>query len=158
MLSCLIQNNQAGQGCADMKGSLELTVSLFAICEVRWDLDQAPLVDTHPHQSFVHPCDQLLLANKHIVGATTVVTGTHAQKQVMLYTCKETAALHSFGALLQTYLYHKTKCSVVLFYQWLYLLSENNLEGTNKSPIFWQLTNKSIHRVQIPPKRLKGEY
>lgn len=52
------------------------TVSTLSVGEVRGDLHQTSLVDTHPHQSFVHPFDQLLLANKHVVRAATVVTET----------------------------------------------------------------------------------
>lgn len=52
------------------------TVSPFSVGEVRGDLHQAPLVDTHPHQGFVHPFDQLPLSNKHVVGAATVITAT----------------------------------------------------------------------------------
>lgn len=63
--------------CRGVKPHLSIrTVALFSVGEVRGDLHQAPLVDTHPHQSFVHPLDQLLLTDKHVVGAATVVTET----------------------------------------------------------------------------------
>lgn len=49
------------------------TVALFSIGEVGGDLHQTSLIDTHAHQSFVHPFNQLLLSNIHVVGAATVV-------------------------------------------------------------------------------------
>lgn len=52
------------------------TISLFAIGEFRGDLHQTSLVDAHPHQGFVHPCNQLLLAHKHVVGAAAIITET----------------------------------------------------------------------------------
>lgn len=52
------------------------TVTSFSVGELRWDLHQAPLVDTHPHQGLVHPFDQLLPAHKHVVGAAAVVAAT----------------------------------------------------------------------------------
>lgn len=52
------------------------TISPFSIGEMRRDLHQTSLVDTHPHQSFVHPLDQLLLANEHVVGVATIITET----------------------------------------------------------------------------------
>lgn len=59
-----------------MTGSLKHTISPTSVGEVRGDLHQTPLVDTHSHQSFVHPFDQLLLADKHVVGAATVIAET----------------------------------------------------------------------------------
>lgn len=52
------------------------TIALFSIGELGGDLHQTSLVDTHPHQSFVHPFNQLLLSNIHVVGAATVIAET----------------------------------------------------------------------------------
>lgn len=57
------------------------TVSLFSVGKVRWNLDQAPLVNAHPHQSFVHPFNQLLLANIHVIGAATIIAETRTKTQ-----------------------------------------------------------------------------
>lgn len=78
------------------------TISLFSVGEVRWDLDQTSLIDTHPHQSFVHPLDQLLLANKHVIGAATVITETDTHKHITFIPVKmQMPVLHEFSALLQ---------------------------------------------------------
>lgn len=63
------------------------TVALFSVGELRWDLHQSSLVDTHSHESFVHPFNQLLLANKDIVRAATVITKTCTKTdcQVIIY-------------------------------------------------------------------------
>lgn len=58
------------------------TISSLSIGQLRRDLDQSPLVDAHPHQTFVHALDQLLLANKHVVGAAAVVTEKPTQMEV----------------------------------------------------------------------------
>lgn len=57
-----------------------LTISLFSVGEERGDLHQPSLVDTHSHQSFVHPFDQLLLPNIHIVCAAAIVTETEGAR------------------------------------------------------------------------------
>lgn len=85
------------------------TISLFSIGEVRGDLHQTSLVDTHPHQSFVHPLDQLLLTNKHVVGAATVITETNTA-QLNFSSCFDNSEKNSLGPNFHSWSFYMRLC------------------------------------------------
>lgn len=132
-----------------LKGIVIHTIALLSIGEVRGDLHKTSLIDTHPHQSFVHAFNQLLLSNIHVVGAAPVIAETDgAWLNFSSWDGKSTFPHRHFPELMNFHCHIRTRAilGVNLTFHSLQIYSKASL--VNSWLINWVL-NLCIWRWQV---------